>query len=68
MLLHLGHREQIVAGDPADEVGVVVPDVIFVYLAWSIASNRSASNAYRVKKVALGGMTVGLLVFIGGAF
>lgn len=48
-------------------VGVVVPDVIFVYLSWSIISHDDPSNAYRVKKIALGGMTAGLLVFIGGA-
>lgn len=48
-------------------IGVVVPDAIFVYLAASILTNSKPENAYRVKKVALAGMTVGLLVFIGGA-
>jgi len=48
--------------------GVVVPDAIFVYLAVSIISKSDPRSAYRVKKVALAGMTVGLLVFIGGAF
>ncbi len=50
------------------QVGVIVPDVIFLYLAWSIVSKHDPSNAYRVKKIALAGMTVGLVVFIGGAF
>jgi geranylgeranylglycerol-phosphate geranylgeranyltransferase len=47
-------------------VGVVVPDVVFVYLTVSIARDRSRANAHRVKTVALAGMLVGLLVFIGG--
>ena len=46
--------------------GVVVPDAIFLFLAVSIARNRSAANAHRVKQLALLGMLVGLLVFIGG--
>jgi geranylgeranylglycerol-phosphate geranylgeranyltransferase len=46
--------------------GVVVPDVIFVYLAASIIRNRDPSNAHRVKGVALLGMLAGLLVFVGG--
>lgn len=46
--------------------GVLVPDVIFVYLAVSIAEDQSISNAHRVKTVALAGMLAGLLVFIGG--
>jgi len=48
--------------------GVAVPDAIFVYLAVVIVSRHEPSSAYRVKRVALAGMTVGLLVFIGGAF
>jgi len=47
--------------------GVLVPDLIFIYLAGRILLKPDPKNAYRVKKVALGGMTVGLLVFIGGA-
>jgi geranylgeranylglycerol-phosphate geranylgeranyltransferase len=47
--------------------GVFVPDLIFIYLAARILLRPDPTNAYRVKKVALGGMTVGLLVFIGGA-
>jgi len=47
-------------------VGVLVPDAIFVYLAASIVYRHDATNAHRVKKAALAGMTVGLLVFIGG--
>ena len=47
--------------------GVVVPDVIFIYLAAAILASRDPKSAYRVKRIALAGMTVGLLVFIGGA-
>ena len=47
--------------------GVVIPDAIFVYLAAAILANPEPAKAYRVKKVALAGMTVGLGVFIGGA-
>jgi len=50
------------------EYGVIVPDVIFAYLAVAIIANHESSSAYRVKRVALAGMTVGLLVFIGGAY
>lgn len=49
-------------------LGVVVPDAIFIYLAVTIASRHDPATAYRVKKIALAGMTVGLLIFIGGAF
>jgi len=49
-------------------IGVIVPDTIFIYLAASILKGPNAGNAYRVKKFALAGMTVGLVVFIGGAF
>jgi len=47
--------------------GVIMPDVIFVYLAVAILVRNDPQNSYRVKRVALAGMTVGLLVFIGGA-
>jgi geranylgeranylglycerol-phosphate geranylgeranyltransferase len=47
--------------------GVLIPDALFAYLAVGIVLRHNASNAYTVKKVALAGMTVGLLVFIGGA-
>jgi len=47
--------------------GVIVPDVIFVYLAVAIVVRNDPRSAYRVKRIALAGMTVGLLVFIGGA-
>ena len=46
---------------------VVIPDAIFVCLAVAILARHEPGNAYRVKRVALAGMTVGLLVFIGGA-
>ncbi|MDE1857862.1 MAG: geranylgeranylglycerol-phosphate geranylgeranyltransferase [Thaumarchaeota archaeon] len=48
-------------------LGVVAPDAIFVYLAVAIVAHHEPASAYRVKKIALAGMTVGLLVFIGGA-
>jgi len=47
--------------------GVIVPDVIFIYLAVAILVRHDPQSAYRVKRIALAGMTVGLLVFIGGA-
>jgi geranylgeranylglycerol-phosphate geranylgeranyltransferase len=49
-------------------LGVAVPDAIFLYLAAAIVARHDPASAYRVKRVALAGMTVGLLVFIGGAF
>ena len=48
--------------------GVIVPDAIFVYLAASILTRQDPSNAHRVKSIALAGMAVGLVVFVGGAF
>jgi len=48
--------------------GVVIPDIIFVYLAVSIVRSHEPTNAHRVKRIALAGMAVGLLVFVGGAF
>ena len=47
--------------------GVVIPDAIFLYLAVATIARPEPDSAYTVKKVALAGMTVGLLVFIGGA-
>ena len=47
--------------------GVAVPDGIFLYLAVAIVARHQPASAYRVKKIALAGMTLGLLVFIGGA-
>jgi geranylgeranylglycerol-phosphate geranylgeranyltransferase len=47
--------------------GVVIPDAIFLYLAVAITARHEPASAYTVKKIALAGMTVGLLVFIGGA-
>ena len=49
-------------------VGVIVPDVFFVYLAYAILSAPTADRALKVKKRALLGMLIGLIVFIGGAF
>jgi geranylgeranylglycerol-phosphate geranylgeranyltransferase len=54
--------------NPLYTYGVLIPDALFAYLAIAIVSKHDPSSAYRVKKVALAGMTVGLLVFIGGAF
>ena len=48
--------------------GVIIPDAIFIGLAAAILARPDAARALRVKRVALAGMTVGLLVFIGGAF
>jgi geranylgeranylglycerol-phosphate geranylgeranyltransferase len=47
-------------------LGVWIPDAIFVFLAVSIIRNSGAENAHRVKRRALTGMLVGLVVFIGG--
>lgn len=49
-------------------LGVIVPDAIFIGLAGAILVRPDAARALRVKRAALAGMTVGLLVFIGGAF
>lgn len=48
--------------------GVVLPDAAFVYLAYSILSHADTQGALRVKRAALMGMLLGLVVFIGGAF
>ena len=48
--------------------GVLIPDAIFLYLAVAIVARHEPGSAFRVKRIALAGMTVGLLVFIGGAF
>ncbi len=48
--------------------GVIVPDLIFIYLAYAILSRPTADHALKVKKQALMGMLIGLIVFIGGAF
>jgi geranylgeranylglycerol-phosphate geranylgeranyltransferase len=50
------------------KVGVVVPDAAFVYLAYRIVTHADVKGALSVKKTALMGMLVGLIVFIGGAF
>jgi 4-hydroxybenzoate polyprenyltransferase len=47
--------------------GVVIPDAIFLYLAVAILARHEPDSAFTVKRIALAGMTVGLLVFIGGA-
>ena len=53
--------------NPVYSFGVVIPDAIFHYLARAIVARHEPTSAHRVKQVALAGMTVGLLVFIGGA-
>ena len=49
-------------------LGVIIPDVVFIYLAYAILSKPTAARALKVKKQALLGMLIGLIVFIGGAF
>jgi geranylgeranylglycerol-phosphate geranylgeranyltransferase len=48
--------------------GVVIPDIAFAYLAYSILTHADTQGALSVKKTALLGMLLGLIVFIGGAF
>ena len=48
--------------------GVLIPDAVFVYLAYRTLSAPTAERALVVKRQALLGMLIGLLVFIGGAF
>ncbi len=48
--------------------GILAPDIIFIYLAVSILRRPAPENALFVKRKALFGMLVGLVVFIGGAF
>jgi len=48
--------------------GVIVPDAVFVYLAVSIVARHDPANAHIVKRIALAGMALGLIVFVGGAF
>jgi len=50
------------------KVGVVLPDVAFVYLAYRILARPDVERALSVKRAALMGMLLGLIVFIGGAF
>jgi geranylgeranylglycerol-phosphate geranylgeranyltransferase len=49
-------------------VGVVLPDAAFVYLAYRIITHADVKGALAVKRSALLGMLVGLIVFVGGAF
>ena len=47
---------------------VIITDVFFVYLSAKTIRNYNAEGAIRVKKLALGGMMLGLLAFLlGGA-
>ncbi len=48
--------------------GVVLPDAAFTYLAYRILTHADAQGALSVKRSALMGMLLGLIVFIGGAF
>lgn len=50
------------------KVGVLLPDAAFVYLAYRITTHADVNGALSVKKTALMGMLLGLIVFIGGAF
>ena len=47
--------------------GVLLPDLAFVYLAYSILAHANTQGALKVKRNALMGMLLGLIVFIGGA-
>ncbi len=47
--------------------GVVLPDAAFVYLAYRILGHPDVKGALSVKRSALMGMLIGLIVFIGGA-
>ncbi len=49
------------------KIGVVLPDAAFVYLAYKIMTRPDVKGALSVKKTALMGMLLGLIVFIGGA-
>lgn len=49
------------------KVGVVLPDAAFVYLGYRIVTHADVKGALSVKKSALMGMLLGLIVFIGGA-
>jgi geranylgeranylglycerol-phosphate geranylgeranyltransferase len=48
--------------------GVIIPDAVFTYLAASIVAKHDPANAHRVKTIALAGMALGLIVFVGGAY
>jgi geranylgeranylglycerol-phosphate geranylgeranyltransferase len=48
-------------------VGVIIPDILFIFLAISIVKRPTAENALQVKSIALFGMLIGLVVFIAGA-
>ncbi len=48
--------------------GVIVPDIVFIYLAYAILRKPTGEAALKVKTRALFGMLIGLIVFIGGAF
>ena len=57
----------VISVDAIYRFGVIIPDVAFVYLAYSILSHADTRGALRVKKNALMGMLLGLIVFVGGA-
>lgn len=42
---------------------VMIPNIIFVYLIYSILKDSSKENALRVKRIALNGMLIGFLSF-----
>ncbi len=50
------------------KAGVLLPDVAFVFLAFRIVTHADVKGALAVKRTALMGMLLGLIVFIGGAF
>lgn len=49
------------------KLGVLIPDLIFIYLSLLILKRPDAMSAIFVKRIALIGMLLGLIVFIGGA-
>lgn len=55
-----------------DQVGIffsifiLIPDVLFVYISIKIVKDYSKNNALKIKKLALVGMIIGMVVFIIG--
>jgi 4-hydroxybenzoate polyprenyltransferase len=44
-------------------LAVLFPDLLFIYLSYSILKDSSGENALRVKKMALNGMLIGFFSF-----
>ncbi len=43
---------------------ILIPDVIFVYLAYKVLNLKSDKQSLRLKTIALGGMMLGLVVYL----